>query len=422
MIVKPLIYITMIAILFFDWLVFNLNIGSRIITWVPEICSSILFVYIGFTAAINKKFHMDRKYIIVIIIYLLHIVIGWIVNQVSPGVVFSGLRTYFKFLPFFFLPAVYDFRERELKSYLIFMLIFSFIQCPVALYQRFVSYAGFLSGDVIGGTLGDSGDMSSRLTLYLIFVAAFWVAHYLRGKIRFNWFVIGLTILLIPIGLNETKISFVLIPSIFIIPFIFSSTDRFRFKKMLPLLVLITIAFFGWIASYDSLAKKSGITNFITTPGGVKRYSTGRTELMISAYRFVSKDIMNFVFGVGSGNASDSFSKSMRGKYFKEYDKPHTTQYLGTTKTTIAAFTWEIGVGGIFIICILLGMLFYDAIKYSVSSNYHGIISLSMISVIAIFGVSFFYKQILETNIMVFPFFFLSGFIASSKYYNHEWK
>ena len=149
MIVKLLIYATMVAIFFFDWLVFNLNVGNRYITWAPEVCSAILYIYIGFIAIAGRKFKMDRKYIIVLLIYTLHIFVGWIVNQVSLGVVFSGLRIYFKFLPFFVLPAVYDFSEKEFKSYLIFMLILSFVQCPIALYQRFVSYAGIPSGDPI---------------------------------------------------------------------------------------------------------------------------------------------------------------------------------------------------------------------------------------------------------------------------------
>ena len=125
MIIKSLIYITIIAIFFFDWIVFNLNIGSRIITWVPEMCSAILCVYIGFAAAVNKRFHMNMKYLIIIFFYILHIVIGWIGNQVSPGVAFSGIRIYFKYIPFFFLPAVYDFSAREVKLYLIIMLVFS---------------------------------------------------------------------------------------------------------------------------------------------------------------------------------------------------------------------------------------------------------------------------------------------------------
>ena len=209
--------------------------------------------------------------------------------------------------------------------------------------------------------------------------------------------------------------SFFLIPAIFLIPFIFSASDRFQLKKMLPILVLLSIVFIGWKISYDYFRKDTNITTFMTTPGILEKYSRNRTELLVSAFKFGTEDIMHFVFGVGSANASHSFSRSMTGQYYDEYDRPFTV------KNQISTFIWEIGFGGIFIFYILLWMLFYDAKKYSLLSNYYGIISLAMISVILIFGASFFYKQIFEVNILTYNFFFLSGFIASGNHYSKKW-
>jgi hypothetical protein len=185
---------------------------------------------------------------------------------------------------------------------------------------------------------------------------------------------------------------------------------------LLPILVVMMFAFLGWKLGYNHSQKTSIFANFIEKSGWFEMYTQNRIKPMISAYNFVSKNLLHFVFGVGPGNASDSFAKSMTGKYSKEYDLSIITS------TQITKFTWEIGFGGILIIYIFLWMLFYDTKKYSLLSNYYGVISLSLISVSALFGASFFYNNIFSSNVILYPSFFLFGFIASGKYYSHEWQ
>ena len=73
---------------------------------------------------------VDAKYFIVFGIMLLHIVAGVILNQMSPGVLFSGIRIYLKSLPFFFLPLVVKFEDRDLKWQLLLIAAICLIQLP----------------------------------------------------------------------------------------------------------------------------------------------------------------------------------------------------------------------------------------------------------------------------------------------------
>lgn len=414
---KAFLYITMVSLVFTDWLVFKLGTGNRYITWIPEILSIVMIIYLVISAAITKKLNLDAKYFIILIVYIFHIFMGLLFNPISSGTVVAGLRLYLKFIPFFLLPAFYDFSEKEVGNFVRFMFFLSLIQCPVAFYQRFVSAAHIRSGDPVGGTLGMN--TSGILTVFLICGAAFVIGYYLRNRVNLVWLVIFLGVLLAPTGLNETKVTYFLLPPIFILPFIFSARDRFKIKKILPLALLMVFSFMAWKAGYDYFQIRDrgwGIETFMSQKGRIEQYTSSRFIPIISAYEFASKDMIHFLFGRGAGNVTGSFSEKMQGADLKKYAK------FGPKANGVSSTIWELGVGGLLLIFVFLGVLFYDAIKYASRSNYFGTFSVSMISVIAVFGVSFLYFHIMDQNIITYPFFFLAGFIASGKYYRRAWE
>ena len=89
-----------------------------------------------------------------------------------------------------------------------FLLVFLIIQVPVAISQ----YVRFGAGDLVGGTFSDGG---SGMLSQVIFLSVYYFAVTYSGKpnsVGFYAFkTLPFLILLIPVFINETKISFVLL-------------------------------------------------------------------------------------------------------------------------------------------------------------------------------------------------------------------
>ena len=88
-------------------------------------------------------------------------------------------RTFILGLPFFFLPAVYKFSDRDIAKQFKFLLICTIIQLPVAVYQRFIESKGLLSGDAVRGTLNNS----STLSVFLVCAIALLLAFLYTGQL-----------------------------------------------------------------------------------------------------------------------------------------------------------------------------------------------------------------------------------------------
>ena len=73
----------------------------RIVSWAPELLSAIITLVVLAYLAKNRVFLIPAKYIVFFSLFLLFLVVGIIANQVQPGAVFSGLRRYFRYAPFF---------------------------------------------------------------------------------------------------------------------------------------------------------------------------------------------------------------------------------------------------------------------------------------------------------------------------------
>ena len=131
--------------------------------------------------------------------------------ELSPGRSFAGLRSYLRAIPFFFLPAVVFFSQRQVKAQLLFVLAFAVTQLPISLDQRLTTFArGYLSGDRTFGTLTDS----AYLSVFLVCVAAVLFAFLLRGRLSRLWTLVLMPIVFAPTMFNETKAIVFLVPSL----------------------------------------------------------------------------------------------------------------------------------------------------------------------------------------------------------------
>ena len=234
-------------------------------TWIPEFIAILLAILIPFKTATNKQFHLPFKYSFLLILYLAHIAVGLFVNQVAWWTVLAGLRIYTKFIPIFLVPIIFPLSERAFKKFLLFVIALTSMQMPVVLWQRFVLYATSLSGDRMGGTLGFH--TSGILSIYLIIMISFFIAFYFKEEISLTIFLLLVGAAFIPITLNETKISFVLLPIAFLFPALFIRGKRNAIFRVMLVMGLLVISFLVFKGIYDYFAKKRfgyGIAGFVT--------------------------------------------------------------------------------------------------------------------------------------------------------------
>ena len=406
---KILIYIALIDAFFADWLAFKLCLIPRYFTWLPEISSLLILIYIFYKIASKHKFDMPLKYLFCICAFVLLMMLGFLLNQVSSGVMFSGMRIYLRYIPFFLVPAVWDISDKEFENFLKFILAMAFLQLPVVLYQRFVKYSTSLSGDPMGGTLG--AHTSGVLSIFLLMVLAFYIACYIRDRINFLQFAIGAIIIILPTTMNETKITFALLPVCFIIPLLFGGIEKKKIWKAIWLFCFAALALFTLKTIYDFFIIKRwgyGIVQFAEMKGRLEGYADARWIPIIKTFEMALKDPIFFFFGVGAGNASASFTTQMTGAYVRAFNS------LGLVSLGIILLFWEVGFSGTAVITIWLIMLFFDALKLKQSGDaIQGDVGLAMLSIIPIYCVTSAYFNTIQVVVINIPFWLLCGFLAT---------
>ena len=130
-----LLYLLILSIFLLDWLFFRYGIGIRQLTWLPEFISIIIAVSIPFRTAVTKQIHFPIKYGFLLLLYLSHIFIGFLLNDISGWTILSGLRIYTKFVPIFLLPIIFPFSKQDARKLIIILFVLSMIQFPVVLWQ-----------------------------------------------------------------------------------------------------------------------------------------------------------------------------------------------------------------------------------------------------------------------------------------------
>ncbi len=121
---------------------------------VVGLVGSIVIVRIIATKRLGR---VPLRYLLVFTAFCYVVVCGALVNGLAPGVLFAGLRTYFKYVPLFLIPFAYDYSRRDIEKLFVGLLVLALLQIPVALYERFDLYRGLPSGDVVTGTLARGG-------------------------------------------------------------------------------------------------------------------------------------------------------------------------------------------------------------------------------------------------------------------------
>ena len=409
--IKLLLYVLISSLFVLDWLYLELNIGIRQVTWLPEFVSILIAVAIPFKTAINKTIRIPVKYALYLSVYILHLIIGFLFNEISAWTILAGLRIYTKFIPILLLPLIFPLSEEEFKNIIRFVFILAMLQLPVVLSQRFIFFAASLSGDPMGGTVGHSA--SGVLSIFLLIVISYLIAFYFKSQISLFFFIVSLGAAFIPTALNETKITFVLLPIAFIFPALFVKAQRRNIFRVVLVLMIFAVSFFVFKGIYDYFQQKRwgyGIETFVKIPGRLQEYSEMRIDPIRYAFINAVKDPRFIIFGRGAGNVSEGFTAKLSGTYVQE------GAYYGAEGVSFTKFVWELGIGGTILFFFLVFLIFGDAIQLSREEGFIGAFSLGMLSFCFFFSVSMGYTFTMDSNLFVYLFFLCSGYIIQQRY------
>ena len=391
----------------------------RPVAWLPEMVS-LLAAFIVIVRGIQQRFKdVDAKYFIVFGIMAMHILAGVILNQMSPGVVFSGIRIYLKSLPFFFLPLVVKFEDRDLKWQFLLIAAICLIQFPIAWDQRMATVArGGITGDETSGTL----IISSFMSVFLCCAAAVATALYLRGRMSLKILAAFLALTLPATMINETKGTMILLPIALLAPVIYleRKAGTAKVKKTVLTLVLIGAFFAAFIPVYDYFIQPRwgyGILDFFQREGRVENYlvkdtdlgseKAGRIDSLFLPFKAARHDPAQLVFGLGIANVSDSFlGPGFQGDHFGRYGH--------LVSPTTSLFLWEIGLFGTALAFFILYMIFRDALVARGADGITGDLALGWIAVLGIMFLAWFYKKTVGSDALSYLFWFYSGVVAAA--------
>lgn len=415
---RTLMYSLFFSIFFLDYLQ-GIGLLPRAMTYLPELLSIIATITVLYLISARRNIHLTMAYFTIFLLLGLLILFGIIANQVGAETLFVGIRKYLKFLPFFFLPLVYSFSEKEIRGQITILVCFAVVQLPVALHQKFIGSIGRHSGDLIGGTLGSAVRGSGLLTIFLICAITILTAYKVRNRITSWRYFLLLTIFVLPTMINETKITFFLLPLALILPTIFAGSGSKRLNNIFTGILLTGLALGSFISVYDSLYSQGNhsITEFITKEGRLEGYlkrseekinqgQGGRIDAILIPLDVLSKKPESLLLGLGLGNVSrSSLGDSFSGAYYKLYGH--------TARNAISNLIWEFGLIGVLLIIIFNFLLFRDALRLATLNGIKGDIALGWACVVCIITISMFYTNVIGSNAISYLFFYFSGFLVA---------
>lgn len=394
--------------------------APRIIRYVPEIMALFAAAIVVVVGTGQRFRNVAASYWIVFACLAMALAFSAIINAVEPGPLFSGLRNYLRALPFFFLPAVVFFDERETRTQLLVVLALAVLQLPIALYQRLTTFSdGVLSGDRTTGTLMDS----SMLSIFLICVACVLTAFYIRKRLGITVFLPLLLLVLLPTSLNETTGTVLLLPLGLVATFVFAEIGAKRVLSVIKAALLLSIFASIFIPIYDYYMLPrtgEGIIEFMTDARDVERYVSkdadignterlGRGDAITIPTRVLRSDPVQFVFGLGPGNVGDSgLGEDFTGRYFATLGP-----FLRTLWTIV---TLELGMLGFGLLLVLMWLVFRDArILAGIDHGLIGTLALGWLGVMFVMMASFFYKPMIPNETASYLFWYFSGLIAAER-------
>jgi len=248
-IIKTTVFVLFALFFFLDYMSLALGLIPRQFTWLPEVISLGILFYIFVKMLREKELIPILGQTQLVIFFIVLTVLGLVINRVGIPVALAGIRNNLKYLPLFFLPFFHRFDKDFMRKFLVFLFILALVQLPVTVIQRIVYKIP--SGDFIGGTLGARS--TGILSVFLVLCLVFWSFSFIKGKLKPLVYVAGFAGLLLPIGLNETKISYFMLIAAFLCVFLFTRQKREHIRQILIVFLCLAVGLPLIIGMYNRL-------------------------------------------------------------------------------------------------------------------------------------------------------------------------
>jgi 4-amino-4-deoxy-L-arabinose transferase-like glycosyltransferase len=296
------------------------------------------------------------------------------------------------------------------------------LQAPVAVYQRFAAESiGIKSGDWVIGTLMSSGILS----IFLIAVICVMAGLMLRGQMSRLWFGVCFVLLMIPMSINETKMTIFVLPVTLLLTFLVAAPRGRKLLVTIQALCFLVIAGVIFVPIYDYYNKdvpgQFSVEDFLSNGGEFAKYmdrkakvgteeEAGRMDSLRAPFIALSRDPIKLVFGLGLGNAS----KSSLGEQFTGRYKPLYWNFV--LELSLTAFLFELGLLGTSLVFVMLWMFLRDAVFVAKhDKGLLGAIALGYIGAWATITIGLVYLAIHAFEAISFTFFFFSGVVATRR-------
>jgi len=400
----------------------DVRLAPSVVKFLPDLVSAMTMIYVIVAGTQQRFRNVSMKYWLIFSALIVTIASGAMVNQEAVGPIVNGMRYYLRAMPLFLLPAVVNFRERDLQGYLKMLLVLSLLQVPISSYQRWTNEAiGITTGDVVVGTLMESGILS----LFLIAVVCELAALMLRGRLSKLWFSVLFVLLVIPMSINETKVTVFLLPIGLVSTFILAAPRGRKLLVTLQAFAFVTVAGAIFVPLYDyfnkGVAGQFRIEDFLTNPSEINKYlnkeakigtgqEAGRLDALEVPFKALAHDPIKLAFGLGLGNASkSSLGSQFSGKYMSLF-------WNFLQAASITAFMLELGVFGTGLVLLLHWMVLKDALFVARHDDgLTGILALGYVGGWLTITIGLFYTEIHTYEALSFMFWLFSGLFASRR-------
>lgn len=389
--------------------------------YLPELLSLAAVLVVTFAGTRNRFRYVRPQYWLVFGSLVLTIVCGILANSVDAGPILAGARTYLRAIPWFLVPAVYAYTNKEVQTQLRLVTVLALLQAPLAIQQRLSTAAqGSTTGDMTSGSLL----ISSVMSIFLICATALAAAMLVRKKLNVWQFALIAVLLLLPTTINETKGTLVLVPLALSMAFLASSAPGRRLKAIVTasgLLVAFGLVFFP-VYDYYGLQRTYAVplSEFLSDPERVQGYlwkqedidttgAAGRVDSIIVPLQRLSKDPITLIFGYGMGNASDSsLGHGFVGEHFDVFSR---FLVIGFSRLLL-----ELGVLGTLLVFTVFWLVYQDARAVARHrDDIVGALAAGWVSVTIVMGVCIFYKDLIVQTSVSYLFWYFSGLIAASR-------
>lgn len=373
-----------------------------------KILDDIVFFILLFDAlvALKKKnipIVFDRTCLLVTLLFSLYLFFeaaNALIRHSSGYAVFMEFRHY-KYL---FLFCILFYYNSESVFTLIYRLarFIAYLSVPVAVIQRLVLPSS--TGDIITGLYGNSASGIMTIMLLLLYFSEF-ARNMALGKRLIGWDIVYF----IPIGLNETKIAFVLIPVLLVFTVLIVRKNILRNLVSVLLILAILLPSLSYV--YTRIYSVN-VWSYFTNKNEIHTYlleanskDMGRLLKISKAYEIIgATELTKAVgYGLGAGYVGSGPEKMgfIAGKYNDEL-------LFGSTRTQLFDSLVETGILGVILQLMFISVIFIRLITAkSMRQDYYYVAVYSLILWVACL---FYMVVIIQTNLF---FLMITGIYMS---------